>query len=223
MHGNMPIILKLSLDNEAIKREAFALKCFAGYGAAKLLMEDYGMLLLERAAPGISLKNHSPDKSRKSIDLACYVIKQLHKAKTPKTHKLPYMKDLLLDLDKNWNLPFIYLEKARTLRNKLLKNYEPDTLLHGDLHYDNILLNGDNWIVIDPKGVIGAPINEMWAIVKDVDIDIPFISQQFGLRTQDLFDWYFVHLILSICWNLEDNIDPTNFLNLAIKAYPYTS
>jgi len=30
-------------------------------------------------------------------------------------------------------------------------------LLHGDLHQDNILSHGDDWLVIDPKGVIGFP------------------------------------------------------------------
>jgi streptomycin 6-kinase len=34
-------------------------------------------------------------------------------------------------------------------------------LLHGDLHQDNILSQGDDWLVIDPKGVIGFPINEI--------------------------------------------------------------
>ena len=32
-----PIILKLGLDNAGLKREAFALKCFAGYGVVKVL------------------------------------------------------------------------------------------------------------------------------------------------------------------------------------------
>ena len=95
--------------------------------------------------------------------------------------------------------------------------------LHGDLHHDNILRNDDDWVVIDPKGVIGTPMNEIWAFVKDIKRDIPFIAQYFHFRTQDLFDWYFVHLILAICWNLEDNLDTTLFIKLAEKAYKYIS
>jgi streptomycin 6-kinase len=56
--GDNPIILKLGLDHESLTREAFALKCFAGCGAVKVLAEDKGMLLLERAMPGISLKSY---------------------------------------------------------------------------------------------------------------------------------------------------------------------
>ena len=48
LQGDHPIILKLGLDHEALAREAFALKCFAGYGAVKVLAEDDGMLLLEQ-------------------------------------------------------------------------------------------------------------------------------------------------------------------------------
>ncbi|MEY3197121.1 MAG: hypothetical protein RLZZ59_489 [Pseudomonadota bacterium] len=64
--GDNPIILKLGLDNEALAQEEFALKCFAGYSAVKVLAEDDlpdealakagGMLLLERVVPGASLR-----------------------------------------------------------------------------------------------------------------------------------------------------------------------
>ena len=53
--GDNHIILKLGLDHKALTREAFALRCFEGCGAVKVLSEDKGMLLLERAVPGISL------------------------------------------------------------------------------------------------------------------------------------------------------------------------
>ena len=38
--GDNPIILKLGLDNVGLKREAFALKCFASCRAVKVLAED---------------------------------------------------------------------------------------------------------------------------------------------------------------------------------------
>lgn len=44
-------------------------------------------------------------------------------------------------------------------------------LLHGDFHHDNILLsNNGDYVIIDPKGVIGDPV-----------FDIPrFILNEFG-------------------------------------------
>lgn len=221
--GDKPIILKASLDSEGLAREAFALKCFAGYGAVKVLAEDNCILLLERAMPGASLKSYFPDKEQESIKIACGVIKKLHQANIPTPHNFLHIKDWLTALDNDWNIPNHYLQKARRLRNQLLQISKPDVFLHGDLHHDNILQNGDDWVVIDPKCLIGSPMNEIWAFVMDIERDIPFIAQYFNYRTQDLFDWYFVHVILAACWNLEDNIDTNLFLRLAEKAYKYAS
>lgn len=93
--GDDPIILKLGLDNEALAREAFALRYFEGYGAVKALAEDKGMLLLERAVPGASLKNYFPNREKESIEIACKVMKKLHKANIPRTHNFPHIKDWL--------------------------------------------------------------------------------------------------------------------------------
>ncbi len=223
LQGNNPIILKLGLDNEALAREAFALRYFEGCGAVHVLAEDKGMLLLERAVPGASLKNYFPNREQESIEIACGVMQKLHQSNIPVTHNFPHIKDWLAALDKAWPIPDEYLQKARKLRDQLLQTAKPDVLLHGDLHHDNILQNGDEWVVIDPKGVIGSPINEIWAFVMDIERDIPFIAHYFNFRTQDVFNWYFVHVILAACWNLEDNIDASLFLRLAEKAYKYIS
>ena len=161
------IILKLGLDNEGLKQEAFALKCFAGCGAVKVLAEDEDMLLLERAVPGMSLKEYFPTKEKESIEIACGVIKKLHQASISAAHNFPHIKDWLTALDKDWPIPDGYLQKARKLRDELLQTSKPDVLLHGDLHHDNILQNDEDWLVIDPKGVIGEPAYEVAAFIRN--------------------------------------------------------
>ncbi len=47
--NNKPIILKISLDIEGLKRESKALNYFAGINCAKILAEIEGALLLECA------------------------------------------------------------------------------------------------------------------------------------------------------------------------------
>lgn len=37
----------------------------------------------------------------------------------------------------------------------MLSSRKPFIFLHGDLHQDNILKQGNGWLAIDPKGVIG--------------------------------------------------------------------
>lgn len=126
--GDNPIILKLGLDNADLKQEAFALKCFAGCGAVKVLAEDNGMLLLERAVPDTSLKSYFPDREQESIEIACGVIKKLHQANIRKDHPFPHIKDWLTALDKDWSIPDEYIQKARMLRDQLLNKWSWRTI-----------------------------------------------------------------------------------------------
>jgi len=226
--GDNPIILKLGLDNEALAREAFALKSFSGCAAVHVLAEDNGMLLLERAMPGASLKSYFPDKEHESIEIACKVMKKLHQANIPEDHTFPHIKDWLTTLDKDWNIPNHYLQKARKLREQLLKTAGPDVLLHGDLHHDNILQNGEDWLVIDPKGVIGESAYEVAAFIRNPipellnHDDAPNIIQgrvtrfaaALELPERRIIDWCFVQAVLAWIWALEDDCDASYFQQL---------
>lgn len=219
--GEEPIILKLGLDSEGLAREAFTLKCFAGCGAVKVLSEDDGMLLLERAVPSISLKSYFPTKEKESIEIACGVIKKLHKASIPEAHHFPHIKDWLATLDKDWSIPDEHLQKARKLRDQLLQTSEADVLLHGDLHHDNILQNGDDWLVIDPKGVIGDSAYEVAAFIRNpmpdliniqdseeiIQMRIAMFSDLLNVPRTKIADWCFVQAVLAWIWALEDGCD----------------
>lgn len=220
--GTLPIVLKLSLDIDGLKREAAALSAFAGFGAVKVIAQQSGVLLLERAVPGLSLKSCFPPQEHDEINTACNVMQKLHQAPLPKEN-FPHIKNRLQPLDKDWDIPINYLEKARKSRDKLLTTSAKPVLLHGDLHRDNILQNGKDWVVIDPKGVIGYPINEVWTFIGDMEKDTQFVADFFTFDLQEVRDWYFVHLILAVCWNQEDNVDYKLFLTLATKAYQWVS
>jgi streptomycin 6-kinase len=244
--GDNPIILKLGLDNANLKQEAFALKCFAGCGAVKMLAEDEGMLLLERAIPGISLKSYFPDQEHESIEIACVVMQKLHQVNIPENHNFPHIKDWLMALDRHCeefttkqprtgsprfardDELLNYLQKAKKLRDELLQTSEVDVLLHGDLHHDNILQNGENWLVIDPKGVIGEPAYEVAAFIRNPipellnHADAPNIihnrvtrfAELFELPSQRILDWCFVQAVLAWVWALEDDCDASYFQQL---------
>jgi streptomycin 6-kinase len=215
-----PIVLKISLDELSLNKEAKALAAFADYGAVEILAHTNEALLLQRAVPGNLLKAQFPKGHPNTIKIACDVAKRLHQAPLPKDNHFPHIKDLLVTLDKEWNIPRFHREKARTLKNILLEKQGASVLLHGDLHQDNILSNGNDWLIIDPKGVIGSPINEMWAFVEDPKNDLIFISKYFDFNHDDVIQWYYVHLVLAACWQVEDHLDPTLFLNLAESVMP---
>ncbi len=221
--GTQPIILKLGLDVEGLRREADALIAFARHGAVNVVASSKGILILERSIPGISLKADLLSKDQNAISIACGAMKRLHQAPLPKAGQFPLYTDWLMILDKDWNIPAKYLNKARLLRDRLLATSTQNVLLHGDLHHDNILQNGVDWLVIDPKGVIGDPVNEVWTFIMDMENDTQFVANYFGFELQAVRDWYFVHLVLAACWNLEDNIDAQLFIALAAKAYPMVS
>ncbi len=208
--ASQPIVLKLSLDEASLENEITALNAFSDYGGITVLNHQKDALLLQRAVPGTSLKGHP-----EAIQIACRIIKNLNRAPIPTEHRLPHVIDWLSTLDKPWRIPDQYLGKARKLKEKLLKIPHPEVILHGDLHQDNILSHNTDWLVIDPKGVIGFPINETWACVEDLDNDLKYISDFFGYPIDQVIQWYYVHLILAACWQLEDNLDPSLFLNLA--------
>ena len=90
--GNQPIILKLGSDIDGLRREAVALRIFAGFGVVKTLAASDGMLLLERAVSGVSLKSYFPEKDNDAIRTCAECLKRLHEASIPHTHKLPHIK-----------------------------------------------------------------------------------------------------------------------------------
>jgi streptomycin 6-kinase len=136
-------------------KEARALNSFKGFGVVSMLSCKEGVLLLERAVPGRLLKNYLPKEKR--IEIACKVIKRLHQAPMPSKEGFPTIEEWLTAIDTEWDLPKDHLMKARKLKKKLVKKDSGHKrLLHGDLHQENILSSGDGWVVIDPKGVMGA-------------------------------------------------------------------
>jgi streptomycin 6-kinase len=231
-----PIILKLGLDIDGSKREAAALMAFSGFGVVEILSKNNGLLLLECAVPGISLKSYFPGNDDQAINITANVIKRLHKAPIPSTHAFPHIKDWLEALDGDLEIPLQTLQKAREIRDQLLKTADPDVLLHGDLHHDNILQNGEGWLVIDPKGVIGEPAYEVAAFIRNPipellnHADAPNIihnrvirfAELLELPSQRIIDWCFVQAVLSWVWAIEDGCDDTYSKNLTEFFERYT-
>jgi streptomycin 6-kinase len=234
--GPQPIILKLGLDIDGFKRESTALMAFSGFGVVEILSENKGLLLLECAVPGVSLKSHFPENDDEAINITANVIKRLHKAPMPSPHAFPHIKDWFEALDGDIEIPLQTLQKSREIRDKLLRTAIPDVFLHGDLHHDNILQNGNDWVVIDPKGVIGEPAYEVAAFIRNPipellnHADAPNIihnrvirfAELFELPPQRILDWCFVQAVLSWVWAIEDGCDDTYSKNLTEFFERYT-
>jgi len=234
--GSKAVILKLGLDIDGIKREAAALMAFSGFGVVEVLSANNGLLLLECAVPGVSLKSYFPENDDEAINITANVINRLHQVPIPSPHPFPHVKDWLAVLDSDLKIPAQPLQKARQLRDHLLKTAGPDVLLHGDLHHDNILQNGEDWLVIDPKGVIGEPAYEVAAFIRNPipellnHADAPNIihnrvtrfAELLELPSQRILDWCFVQAVLSWVWAIEDGCDDIYSKNLTEFFERYT-
>lgn len=231
--GDKPIILKLSLDYQGLKREALAMQFFAGFGAVKLIKSDEGLLLLEKAQPGVSLKSYFPHRDAEAIQITCRLIQQLHQAPIPAQHNFPHLKDLLKVFETKQNLfdeiLQKYVQKARNISNHLLATNEQDVLLHGDLHHDNILQDGTSWKMIDPKGRVGESTYEVVGFINDPMPDlitfdnapqiiqnrIQIFANTLNLSPTRITHWCFVKSVMCWIWALEDRCDATYWQKMA--------
>ena len=158
-------------------------------------------------------------------------VQKLLNKSLPNKHSFRHISDWLRAIDrfKSNQLPQYLLEKAIHLKNALLTSMRTEVLLHGDLHHDNILKNGDTWLTIDPKGIIGEPEFEIAAFdfiqafelandreAKELFLNrIKIIAEKSNLSAKRIRDWAFVRLVLSAIWYIEDNGDPSSAIKLA--------
>lgn len=216
------IILKLSPEPWTSKAEARALKGLAGHGVVSLLGESEEALLLERACPGLSLKEYFYTKDIEAIDIFCQILNNLHQAPRPQ-EGFVHIRDWLSELENQWPLPTVMLDKARILRDRLCISSGPDILLHGDLHHGNILQHWNHWVAIDPKGVKGEACYEAGAFIRNpidlisamprhqaqriVEFRIEKMAHFFGVDQKRLAQWCFVQAVLAWIWAFQDGLD----------------
>jgi len=102
--------------------------------------------------------------------------------------------------------------------HQLLETSSQEILLHGDLHGGNILHDGEGWIAIDPKGVVGEQefepaqffLNVPKNLLEKKDLVqewLHYFQKNNGLDPERVAAWTFCKSLLSVIWCIEDN-DP---------------
>ena len=219
--NDKPIILKIGLNSKALAKETHCLRAFSNHAAAEVLAYDNNIIIMQLAVPGSTLKAHFPGNDIDATKILCASIKELHKASIPESHNFYHLSELFKALDQELDISDEILSKAKHLRDKLLSTTTKEVLLHGDLHHDNILQNGDTWVVIDPKGFIGDPAFEPAAYLcnpipellhednaKQIVSDrIKLCAEKLEIPEQRIKDWLYVKSVLCWAWSLEDNLD----------------
>jgi streptomycin 6-kinase len=226
-----PCVLKFGHPNPEIKTEAIALAAFteASRRSVRLLAvdEDNFGILLERLTPGITLREavKKLDDSGRAA-MVCEAL-ELHRTLPLRLapNGLPRFSEWLHGAHKNYSagaspssLFLAYLARAEDIFEKF-RDY-PDSMLHGDLHHENILTGDQGWMAIDPKGVIGPEPLECGRFLHNffqdemdtlltTDDRITILRKRFNLASEmlpygveQLAEITFLDATLSTCWSL---------------------
>ncbi len=210
------------------RHEILGLQTWGGDAVVRLLRGDprRGAMVLERAGP---------EDLRAVDDLeACEIVAGLY----GRLHvTAPRRLDLLTDFVAEWmvglgsagaRIPRRIVDQAGHLARDLVA--DPDsvgTLVHGDLHFENVLVSRradrdlDPWLVIDPKPMSGDPHYEiapmLWnrwdEVVASGDVRWA-VRRRFhamvdvaGLDEDRARDWVIVREALNACWAADDDDD----------------
>lgn len=225
------VVLKIGCDKALIEREASALRHFAGSGSIALLDHNHEQqaLLLQQAIPGTTLKALYPQQVEFVMSSYVSAMKKIHDHPFLQGNPFPSLNSWLEAIDRvhNDKIPGMLLGQALEIKKKLQASKREEKLLHGDLHLDNILCNNDEWLCIDPKGVIGEPEFEIAAFdfIDKSELHeatsklfltrIEQMAHLSGFSFERIKDWVFVRLILSAAWSIEDQSDPDSAIKLA--------
>ena len=217
-------VLKVGVQDEhsPLLTEKNALETFSGQGAVKVLRYDENLcaMLLERAIEGKTLSEICGEDYEKAVQIAIAVLKKLPRNPPDKT-KFINLETWIEGLNRAVKAGFSpdKVAKAQVFFAELIEPYERKILLHGDVHFDNILsARREPFLLIDPKGLIGEIGYEIAVFHNDLagwtghlsnqkqilKFAVERFSEAFTVSRQKLRKWSFSYAVLSAWWMMED-------------------
>lgn len=226
IHG--PVVLKLAPPHEEIASE-FAMAIYvSGHGYPRVFDSDLNAawLLMERVLPGITLQ-YLAQNDEIADDVATRMAANLILETNLPAHSETSFPDLRRWLKSLFEyksvhgeagpLPCEQIELALRHAEWLLRLPDEPRLLHGDFHHGNIIHGADDWMLIDPKGVVAPLIFEIgpWfynPLEVDKRNDLPdlfdrrldIFAEVLGIERVKIWRAVFVACVLSDCWTVED-------------------
>ncbi|WP_374455872.1 aminoglycoside phosphotransferase family protein [Nocardioides sp.] len=217
--------LKVSFDgDEESLHEGLALQKWGGDGAVRLLRADpRRRALLLDWLPG-------PDLGDAWDVEACEVVgdlyRRLHVPALPQLATVAsYVERWLRELDdlgRDLPVPRRYVEQALSLGPDLLADERTHVVVHGDLHYANVMADdAGEWLAIDPKPMAGdahyEPAPMLWNRMDELSGPGAVGSVRDGLRRRfhalvdaagleedRARDWVVVRMVLNAGWAVQD-------------------
>lgn len=222
-------VVRRSVDTDG---EPVALRTWAGNGAVRLVaaLPTDGLLLLERLDPEVDLRSLD-------VEQACEVIggllARLHVPAPPSVTPLgPWARGWLEEAARRDVLPRRLVARAAGLHGDLSGDHSSDaTLVHGDLHYENVLAGArEPWLAIDPQPRAGHPGWDLHAVLRNRREELgtgaalrwsvrrrtQVLCEAAGIDEEAARRWTIVRCAIECVWALDDdNPDEVSF-NIAL-------
>lgn len=218
-------MLKIALEKEE-QRGCRLMAWWQGEGAARVLAEDDGVLLLERATGPRSLAAMARSgQDDEATRILCEATSRLHRHCAPLPSELVPLTDWFEPLLQSQDQGGVIAE-GRSVARELLEHQQEIVVLHGDVHHENVLDAGPRgWIVIDPKGLLGDRAFDFVNILRDPDEptalapgrfarQVDVIAEAAALDRMRLLRWTLAFASLSAVWIQGDGDHPG--LDLAV-------
>ncbi len=169
-----PLVLRVGWPHAEAVGDHLALRRWAGHGAVRLVAADPATwtMLLERLDPSTDLNTVAIDEA---CELAGEVMSRLHVPAPPTIGAaVDFCDDRLSNLESVPDvLPRRLVVRARGLLRELSVSDAGRSLLHGGLHFRNILrsqragADAEAWLAIDPRPLAGHPGFELQPLLRD--------------------------------------------------------
>lgn len=220
------VVVKTSADRERIAAEAEALRAFGVRRAVAVrdIWLEGGAILLERVEPGRPLASEATEEEATAV--VAGLLGETWPPVPPASRAEP-VAAFVTALDRvvaahssvSGSLDHRLLQRASAMLAELVSDAVGPVLLHGDLHYGNILTSERaGHLLIDPKGMIGEPAFDIGYLVsrpQPAARDARPLKESIGRRLEILPDatgldrrrvaaYAFVAAALSAVWALED-------------------
>jgi streptomycin 6-kinase len=220
-------VLKIGNNPQEVKNEYNILSEYSGTQFCRVYEADIAnsVLLIELIMPGTQLRAETSLDKR--LDIFHRLSQGLHKKPALKENYPTYIGWVSQITEymrnrKDHKMLYEKMAHAEQVCRVLCDKYHGEMLLHGDLHHDNILLDGDNnYRIIDPKGVIGDVVFDIPRFILNEFDDViddgfqkkymhitKMLSKKFIIPEYDIRKLTYVEMCMGNCWNVEDGEEP---------------
>lgn len=215
------VVVKLSIPRTEFLDELESLRLFNHHGMVQVIDFDKekGIIILEKISPGYTLAKIKNDEL--ACRIAARVLKKLSISAPLKTRlqttaiREKSLRATVVEHEDGYGpLSSQTLKTSLNLFTKLNQSISKYKLLHGDFHHYNVLASEeDDWVAIDPKGLLGEteydviqfllnclPEENVYEVTKKrVDI----LTEELHLNQERLLLWGYCHTVLATSWSVE--------------------